>query len=83
MVQTEFFPVNCPLSTHHAVSCPQMPSYESKNHFRNINYFLLKGSLDSSSNIFNIQQPNFRNSTKKWYAKGLAQAVRNSFKFCK
>ena len=53
------YPVNC--------LC-QMLSYEFKNHLRNIKYILLKGNLDSRSNLCNIQQSNFRNSTTKWYA---------------
>ena len=76
MLQAEFSPVNCPLSpnkalptTPYPINCPcQIPSYEFKNHLRNIKYFLLKGNLDSHSNLCNIQLSNFRNSTTKWYA---------------
>ena len=69
MVKAEFSPVNCTLSSHYLVNFPcQMPSYEFKNHLRNIKYFLLKGNLDSRSNLCNIQQSNFRNSSTKWYA---------------
>ena len=69
MVIAEFSSVNCPLSSHYLVNflC-QMPSYEFKNHLRNIKYFLLKGNLDSRSNLRNIQQSNFRNITTKSYA---------------
>ena len=69
MVQAEFSPVNCLLSLPYPVNCPcQMPSYEFKYHLRNIKYFLLKGNLDSRSNLRNIQQSNFRNITTKSYA---------------
>ena len=69
MVQAEFFLVNCPLSSLYPVNCPcQMPSYEFKNHSRNVKYFLLKGNLDSRSNLCNIQKSNFCNSTTKWHA---------------
>ena len=58
MVKAEFSPVNCPLSrptpllSRLIVPC-KMPSVEFKNHLRNIKYFLLKGNLDSSSNLCN------------------------------
>ena len=66
MLQAEFSPVNCPLSLPYPVNSPfQMPSYEFKIHLGNINYFLLEGNLDSRSNLCNIQQSNFRNSTIK------------------
>ena len=68
IVKAEFSTVNCPFSSHYLVNFPcQMPSYEFKNHLRNIKYFLLKGYLDSRSNLCNMQQFNFCNSTTKWY----------------
>ena len=43
MIKAEFSPVNCTLSSHYLVNFPcQMPSYEFKNHLRNIKYFILK-----------------------------------------
>ena len=69
MVQAEFCLANCPLSPSSPVNCPcQMFPDEFKNHLRNIKYFLLKGNLDSHSNLCNMQQPNFRKSTTNWYA---------------
>ena len=53
-MQAEFSPVNCPC---------QMPSDEFKNHLRNLKYFLLKGNINSRSNLCNIQQSNLREST--------------------
>ena len=64
MVQVEFS-----FLTPSLLDCPcQMPSDEFKNQLRNIKYFLLKGNLDSLSNLCNIQQSSFRKSTTKWYA---------------
>ena len=76
MLQAEFSPVNCPLSpnkalptTPYPINCPcQIPSYEFKNHLRNIKYFLLNGNLDSLSNLCKMQQSNFHNGTTEWYA---------------
>ena len=53
MVQAEFSPVKCfLLSAPYPINCPcQMPSYEFKIYLKNIKYFLLKGNLDSRSNL--------------------------------
>ena len=66
-MQAEFSPLNCPLSPPPATLLI-VPAKSLKNHLRNIKYFLLKGNLDSRSNLYNIQQSNFRNNTTKWYA---------------
>ena len=43
IVQAEFCMVNCPLSPPSPVNCScKIPSDQSKNHLRNIKYFLLK-----------------------------------------
>ena len=65
MVRNDFYPVNCP-SLPALVNYPgQMPRDEFKNYFRSMKYFLIKGKLDSSSNLCSIQQCNFRKSKIK------------------
>ena len=82
IVQAEFSPVNCPLSPPYPANCPcQMSSDEFKNHLRNIKYFLLKGNLDSRSNLCNIQQSNFRKSTKSGMPSTLHRLWEIAFSF--
>ena len=61
----EFHPVNCP---------GKMSPDEFKNHLGNMKYFLLKGKLDSRSNLCNIQQSYFRKNKINWDVQCLTQA---------
>ena len=91
MVQTEFSPVNYPLSPFTPAPHPlpptllslnssfQIPSDEFKNHLTNITYFLLKRNLDSRSKIYSSLILIKVQQNGMWHAQRLAQAVGNSF----
>ena len=82
MVQAEFCPMNCPLSTPSQVNCPcQMSSDEFKNHLRNIKYFLQKGNLGLRSNPCIIQQSNFVRVQQRGMPSALHRECEIAFNF--